>query len=168
MIAETSKTSFFSGVNNMLKITNKRTRSVQIAVDSLFSLLLPHLAPLLRDELCLSCIKEIDNAEPIMPNDNDVPIFKTPFGLITPNELSSGSKSFILIMYRKQHPELDWIPSIDSMGTNAKQFLFDHCGDLDFPLYCTVCGVRFYDTPCLDEDNKITTIGKLLSAEEDT
>lgn len=159
-----NETSFFSGGAHMLKLTNKRTDAVQISVDSLFDLLLPRLAPLLRDELCLSCIKEIDHAEPVAVNDTNLPVFKTPFGVIAPSSLSSGVKSFILIMYRKLHPELDWIPSIDSMGNNAKQFLFEHCSDIDFPLYCSVCGVRFYDVPCLDDENNETTIGKFLSA----
>lgn len=148
----------------MLTLTNELTDSVQVATDSLFNLLIPRLTSLFSDALCLKCIKAIDCAEPIIAEGVNTLVFKTPYGYIPPSGLSSGTKSFILIMYRKQHSGLNWIPSIESMGDNAKQFLFDNCDELDFPLYCSVCSARFYDMPCLDITGTVTTVGELLSS----
>ncbi len=106
-------------------------------MDASFDLVLPKMKELFDMPICLSFIKEIDHAEPLIVDGQNTLVFKTPFGCIPPINLSSGVKSLILIVYRSLHPELTWIPSMESMGTNAKQFLFDHFTDLDFPLFCT-------------------------------
>lgn len=146
----------------MLTITNKLNTNVQLAVDALFKLLLPSLTEIFNDPLVLECIKEIDNAVPELSDSKNTLLFNTPFGCIPPEYFSSGTKSFILIVYRNHHPELNWIPSMESMGNNVKKFVFDHYDTLAFPLYCTACGLDLIDVPCLDMNDKQTTLGALL------
>lgn len=121
----------------LIPITTKLTSNVERAVDAFFEVI---ERKLILTPTMLGAIKEIDKATPIAQS--DLTLFKTPFGIARLSDLSTGVKSVLIVLYRLEHLDATWIPSIDSMGANAKEVLFKSLeikdlAVLPFPLYCT-------------------------------
>lgn len=152
-----------------LTFTTKYSDKVEIAVDDLFQALLPSM---LLEETEFDAVKVVDHAFPVVTN-CAIPILsseKNP--AMTPLELSSGAKSILLILHRLKHSELTWIPSMDSMGTNAKDYILKHLLSLidkgipvSFPLYCTVCDFssEYRYLPCLDTNGDLRTLYEIIT-----
>lgn len=165
------KTNYFeSGENMLLKsisITTDPT-GVERAVDATFNLICKQIV---ITKPYLDAALYIDNATPVIVPDESLQIFKTPFGLARLEDLSSGLKSIWLVLFRLEHPELKWIPGINSMGPNAKQFLFEYLMTLPlkampFPLYCTAADlprqIAFKKWFTSEEKTMPTTLSDIL------
>lgn len=147
-----------------IKIITAFCDKVKLAVDATFD---ATWGKWIFSRDALAAIKNIDHAEPI----KDFCLFSTPYGCARPEDLSSGVKSILLIMYRLQHPEEDWIPSMDSMGPNAKEYVLNYLlskmddnTDIVFPLYCTVDDFPDSCTKYrfLDANNNVKTLSEII------
>lgn len=152
----------------LIPITNKLSDKVERAVDAVFDSLCDKIA---LDEKYLAAALAIDNAQPIYTPDGKLCYFTTPFGTARLQDLSSGLKSIFLIFYRLEHTEINWIPSIDSMGPHAKGYILDYLSRLPsakipFELFCTAADLprEYRDMKIFisDQHNTPTTLQDLL------
>lgn len=120
----------------MIHFINRLEDNVIRDTDSLFNLT-QDISLCSNDSLRF--IKEIDHAAPVYIGNKFTGLFQTPYGVIEPFLLSSGTKVGLLVLYYLQHSNADWILSIDSMGDNARGLLFDILNGVakDITLYCT-------------------------------
>ncbi len=149
---------------DLLQFTCKLTKNVMLSVDAFFDGMIDQIVV---GDTELDCIKTIDKAVSVYDNGELTGIYKSPFGYIKPQEFSSGTKSILLVMYRLKHPELAWIPSLESMGGNAKEYLFSYLlnGHIpDFMLYCTTSylPINMEDFICMDDRGNVGMFTKII------
>lgn len=125
-----------------LKITNQLTPNVLLTVDSYFD---AHYREICLTDTMYALVEAIEGSTPYEKLGKANNIFITRYGDTVPiSELSSGSKSAILVLERLHRPNEEWIPSLNSMGSNAKSYVLRYLQnqinlgiEVNFPLYCT-------------------------------
>lgn len=152
----------------LIPITNKLSDKVERAVDALFDSICKKMP---FDERYLEAALAIDKAKPIYTPNGTLCYFSTPFGTARLQDLSSGLKTICLLFYQLDHAELDWILSVDSMGPNAKLYIFEYLNELPieqvpFTLYCTAAdlprGIRDAQIFISDHQRTPTTLQLIL------
>lgn len=148
-----------------IQVYTKLNDKVYRAIDAIFDAVYDTW---ILDSECLNLIKAIDGSVIV---DTTFLRFQSAFGLISPEQFSSGVKSLLLLHYRIQHPQLLWIPSLDSMGSNAKDYAFEHLlvSDYlpvgqDFPVYCTILDMseKYWYLQCKDSRGEIKALAEIV------
>lgn len=147
-----------------IHFTDRLENATIIAIDAFFDAVIANMD--LESLGVFDIIQQIDNALPIFSGGVFTNLFKTPFGVISAEQLSSGTKSCILFMYRMKHQDLDWILSVDSMGDNAKKYMFDlwRKDPPAFNIYCTdyVLPYDIQDFMCVYNDGSPIMFSEIL------
>ena len=148
-----------------LKVYTKSNELVYKAVDATFDALCDSW---ILDPKCLAAIKAIDSSVLV---DEDFLKFQSPYGIISPRDFSSGVKSLLLLYYRIQNSQLLWIPSLDSMGNNAKDYAFENfllpvcaASEQDFPIYCTILDMsdKYWSLRCKDCKDGVRALADII------
>lgn len=151
-------------MSKYLKITNRLTADVLLTVDSYFD---AHCNGIFLTDDMYTLVKAIEGAAPYEKVGKARNIFITRYGDVIPmSELSSGSKSAILVLERLNRSTEKWIPSLNSMGSNAKSYILHYLQkqldlgvEVNFPLYCTDASILPDDLefPCYNYKNTLCT-----------
>lgn len=151
-------------MSKYLKITNRLVPTVLLTVDSYFD---AHCQDIDLTDDMYTLIEAIEGSVPYEKLGKANRVFLTRYGgLIPMSELSSGSKSVILILERLRKSDIDWIPSLNSMGPNAKSCILHYLQNLinlgrevNFPLYCTDASILpdDFDFLCYDYKEELCT-----------
>lgn len=140
-----------------IRIITKLTSDVLIAIDSYFDEIYKHIE---LDTDALNAIQTIDGATPYIVDGKPLRVFHSKFDEdISLKELSSGTKSILLIMHRLKSNLVSYTPSLNSMGPNAKSFALHYLEDkleagyqLPCMFYCTDASlpIQDYEFKCCD------------------